>query len=372
MVSRLKFDIGNEIDRQFSYFPTYIWESDSTTFCDLNMGGGQFIQKVVEWLRKFGHSDENIKKRVFGFSEKPFYLSYIKSNQSLIGAFDVYNENISMKFDVQLGNPPYNKSNTNGNGGRDLWPDFFQKSISLLKDGGYLAYLHPPKWRKPNHKLFSEFKQMNLLYLEMHSKKDGYDLFGKLTKYDIYVLQKSKYEGNTTIIDENGNLNTIDISKWEFLPNTLFNEISKIIASNEESKLEVIYSRSKYGNDKKWMSDVKDKKYYLPCIYGMYQDGTCSYYYSSENKGHFGIPKIIIPTAEKPYVINDFKGEFGIMQNAFGISINTYEEGEYIKKALQSDKFLKILESCKWSNFQIDWKFFTYLKKDFWKEFIND
>jgi hypothetical protein len=23
-----------------------------------------------------------------------------------------------------------------------------------------------------------------------------------------------------------------------------------------------------------------------------------------------------------------------------------------------------------WSNFQIDWKLFSYLKKDFWKEFI--
>ena len=25
-----------------------------------------------------------------------------------------------------------------------------------------------------------------------------------------------------------------------------------------------------------------------------------------------------------------------------------------------------------WSNFRIDWRLFTYFKKDFWKEFIDD
>ena len=38
-----------------------------------------------------------------------------------------------------------------------------------------------------------------------------------------------------------------------------------------------------------------------------------------------------------------------------------------IKKALDSDQFREILDACSWSNFQIDWRLFTYLKKDFWK-----
>lgn len=370
MLSRLKFDLSQIINEKLTHIPNYIWESKTTTFCDLQMAGGQYIKEILNKLREFGHSDENIKSRVFGFSENEFYLAVIQGDSSLIGTFNVYKENIDMEFDVIVGNPPYNKSMVGGNGGRDIWPEFFENAISLLKNDGYLAYLHPPKWRKPNHKLFSKFKEMNLLYLEMHSKRDGYNLFGKLTKYDIYVLQKSKYNGKTIIIDESGDKSVLNINDWEFLPNKLFNKISKITTSETDSRLDVIYSRSIYGNDKKWMSNTKSNKFNLPCIYGMYKDGSCSYYYSSEDKGHFGLSKIIIPTAENPYVVNDFNGEFGIMQNAFGIPINSYEEGENIKKAIQSDDFIEILESCKWSNFQIDWKFFTYLKKDFWKEFI--
>jgi len=57
-------------------------------------------------------------------------------------------------------------------------------------------------------------------------------------------------------------------------------------------------------------------------------------------------------------------------QGAIGIIIINKDEGENIKKALLSDKFKSVLKACRWGNFRIDWKLFTYFKKDFWKEFI--
>ncbi len=72
MISRLKFDIDTLVDELVEHIPTYIWESDSTTFCDLQMAGGQFIRGINRKLRQYGHSDENIQSRVYGFSENPF------------------------------------------------------------------------------------------------------------------------------------------------------------------------------------------------------------------------------------------------------------------------------------------------------------
>jgi hypothetical protein len=37
-----------------------------------------------------------------------------------------------------------------------------------------------------------------------------------------------------------------------------------------------------------------------------------------------------------------------------------------------SNVFKKFIDACSWSNYQIDWRLFTYLKKDFWKEFIKE
>ena len=130
MISRLKFKIDDLIDQKLKHIPNYIWESDTTTFCDLQMGGGQYIRKLNERLKKFGHDDENIRKRVFGFSKKPLYLSYVKSDTSLIGTFDVYKENINMKFDVQIGNDPYHKK-VGPKKTEPIWDTFVEKRLSL-------------------------------------------------------------------------------------------------------------------------------------------------------------------------------------------------------------------------------------------------
>ena len=43
---------------------------------------------------------------------------------------------------------------------------------------------------------------------------------------------------------------------------------------------------------------------------------------------------------------------------------------EDIKKCLESDKFKEILNAWSWSNYQLDWRLFSYLRKDFYKHFI--
>lgn len=71
--------------------------------------------------------------------------------------------------------------------------------------------------------------------------------------------------------------------------------------------------------------------------------------------------------------LNDFDGKYGMTQDSFGIIIKSYNEGENILRAIKSEKFIKLLKnSCSWSNFRIDWRLFTYLKKDFWKGFIEE
>ena len=54
-----------------------------------------------------------------------------------------------------------------------------------------------------------------------------------------------------------------------------------------------------------------------------------------------------------------------------GIPIINNNEKE-IYECIKSDKFKDFIKSCMWSNFQIDWRLFTYLKKNFYIEFIKD
>ena len=93
--------------------------------------------------------------------------------------------------------------------------------------------------------------------------------------------------------------------------------------------------------------------------------------YSKVNdRGHFGIPKVIIGEAGINDVIIDIDGEYGLTNGAIGIKINNVEEGKNLKIALNSVKFNKMFKSCLFSSYRIDWNIFKEFKKDFWKEFI--
>ena len=100
------------------------------------------------------------------------------------------------KFDIVIGNPPYQASGGTGN---PIWQDFVQLAIKALVDGGKLAMIHPPAWRsvgRTNSNVMSEvrdsLKSLDMLYLSMTSKRDCGKVFeGKTTPFDVYVAQKS-------------------------------------------------------------------------------------------------------------------------------------------------------------------------------------
>jgi hypothetical protein len=90
------------------------------------------------------------------------------------------------------------------------------------------------------------------------------------------------------------------------------------------------------------------------------------------DRGHFGISKIIFGESGLNDVIIDMNGDYGMTQGAIGIKVSSVEEANSIKSVLLSEKFNVFLKSVLWSNFRIDWRLFTQLKKDFWKEFQNN
>jgi hypothetical protein len=295
----------------------------------------------------------------------------IDPNKDLETVVNVLLEIYPMKFDVVIGNPPYQAHTKGGNGQRDLWDKFVIKSLELCKDSGHVALIHPSKWRKPEHKLFKEFKNLVLKFLSIHNAEDGQKTFKCSTRYDWYILQNKKNEGEKTVIkDENGVTHKIDLKDLPFLPNFNFTGFWKLLANQGNEVCNVIYSSSFYDARRPYMSKIKTEQNILPCIYSLKKDNRLDIIYSSKNLGHFTVSKVIISGGKYPYPLIDMEGKYGMCNNAFAIQVDSVEEAEGIVKALNSEKFKQIFISTKWSNFQIDYKMFKYFKKDFWKEFI--
>jgi hypothetical protein len=91
--------------------------------------------------------------------------------------------------------------------------------------------------------------------------------------------------------------------------------------------------------------------------------------YSSRNDlGHFGIPKVIFGQSGVYNPVVDFSGMYGMTDNAMGIVITPEDDVGLLTRVLESDSFMDILKACSWSNYRIDWRLFTYFKKDWYKE----
>jgi hypothetical protein len=396
---KLRQDMINKI-------PTEFWSNPNHKVFEPCSGKGGFL---VDILNRFDHGLKDIitdsEERYKHIVENCIYFSDINATNIYVCKLllnpnekytlhynegDTLNCDITKKwnlthFDAIIGNPPFqNKQISKGKrgGGDLLWNKFVVKSLQETKENGYLVFVHPSGWRKPeseNSKYNGLYKLMTndnqMLYLEIHSTEDGIKVFKCGTRYDWYIIQKVQRFKNTIVKDEDGKVIEIDTAKWAFLPNKMFDTIYKCLSTNPNDtalRCNILFSRSNYGSDKKWVQATKNTEFKYPLIHSTPQKGV-RYLYSSKNtNGHFGVPKVIFGETGIYNSIIDFKGEYGMTQGTMGIPIESEKEGNDIKLCIESEIFKQMMNACSWSNYRIDWRLFTYFKKNFWVSINTD
>jgi hypothetical protein len=344
---------------------------------------------VVFWKLFYGLSEIFIEEeeRSGHILKNMLYLNEINSwhcrqllKQGFLNVYhgDFLKYETDMKFDVSLGNDPYQEK-VGPNKTEPLWNKFFFKRMSLLKEGGYLSLIHPSGWRNIDGKyknVQEEIKSKNLKFLSINSVEDGQKLFNATTPFDWYVLQNKEYEGVTAIKFQDGTIGQTDISNLEFIPNGSFDTVVSLISQGDKETVEVLYSRSDYGTDKQNVSKTQSDEFPYPVVYSVLSDGTVNFMYSStDQKGHFGIPKLILGNGANPTCFIDYDGDYGMTQFAYGI-VDTVENLEKIKDVISSDRFQKVNLATKYvataGNPLVYPKILKTFRKDFWKEFIDE
>jgi hypothetical protein len=383
------------VNEMLDKLPKEIWKNKNLKWLDPCCGMGNF--PIAVYLRLIeGLKDEikDMKERKKHILENMLYMSELNKKNVLVckQIFDInnelklniyegdslkveYNKEFKIKdFDIIIGNPPYNASGTKATG-NTIWQLFVNNSIKLLKPNGYICFVHPNGWRKPNTergKLYGLFEKMTkentMLYLEIHDAKDGMKQFNCGTRYDWYILQKKKNKNHKTkILDQNNISYEINLNKYNWLANCELQLIDKLIANENEEKCSVLYTRNNYGSDKKWTSNIETKEFKYPVLHSTPKDKPRYIWSNINNNGHYGIKKVMFGYSGINNPIIDIDGKYALSECAIGIIINNEIEGQKISKFLVSNIFSKILKACLWSSFRIEWGMFKDLKKNFYE-----
>ena len=388
------------VNEMLDTLPKEIWKNPNLKWLDPAAGMGNFpvavYMRLMEGL-KYVKGYENEEKRRKHILENMLYMVEIdKTNVFMMrkifcgkiyklnifeGSFINFSPNknnifkkinIDINFDIILGNPPFQYKEENKQA-QPIWHLFIKRSYEeLLKDKGYLLFVHPSGWREGSGMTYNEIlkyiKEYNLIYLSMNNFKEGKRVFGVGTNFDYYLVQNIKTNNNITIINDIDNKEyKIDLNNWDFIPSGNFNQFKLLLSKNKSNLINLLRDSSSYHTQKKW---VINKKTIYPCIYSITQKDGCKFKYSNEKKGHFGIPKVIWSNGAGTYPIIDENGKYGLTEFAYAI-VDNKTNLQKIKEAMISKKFINLMKylAFKEDN-KYNYKIIALFKKDFYKYFL--
>jgi len=323
--------------------PAEIWRSSETIFLDPCFGSGTFIKCIIEKLREYGHSDENISKRIWGVEINRKWYNRVKHfrigeyNIRNIYCVDALNTNIldGMKFDVVCGNPPYQGKKLGGGAGSGnaIWHKFVVNAFNALKENGYLCLIHPIDWRTNLSQKKIESARKILMTNQIEYLKLASAPFPGIGAYvDWYILKKREKKENTLI-------DFLDCQKNVFLDNKLFPLYSYNSDTVNSIKSKVLMDATNNLNMRKPFHGLtildrsKPKGKYKFAHGTGYTKNEWKYYdYPHIHQYH---KKVIMSSVRIPRAIYD-DGNIGIGDHVHYILVNNKEEGEFLTSVINS------------------------------------
>ena len=221
------------IKEMLELIPNNVFENSYNKWLDPGCGEGSFGKQVYEKLmfNQIHIVDINerkkyiMKQNLYLLEKNEYYEEKIKEKIKENIGDDMFESNIiitdyltwepNIKFDVIIGNPPYNsgglkKTPTNKvlkkeKDGETLWIQFVKKSLENLKEGGYLCFIIPSIWLKPDRAKMYEFcTQYKLHKIKCFSNTETNKIFknNAQTPSCFFLLQKIKGDNNTLLYDK--------------------------------------------------------------------------------------------------------------------------------------------------------------------------
>jgi hypothetical protein len=357
MLERIK-DIKELVNEILDSLPKSVWSSDSTTFFDPAIGGGQFVAEIERRLRAHGHSDKNIRNRVYGFEYNAALVDLAVNMNKLVGQYakkpydKFFEMDDTMKFDVIVGNPPYQatKEGDKRDSAANLWPEFVIKSFALLKENGVIGMVTPNGWMTPSAdsgkgksgiRIFDYMTKFRTLALNINECKRH---FSEGSSFTYYVIQKALNTNNnkTKVITEDGTF-SVNMAGMQYCP-SVFNNISvslntKILGANHPVIGFTNNNTSaglKFGAD---TSETKTSTHTVKCYDSSANNGT--FVYSSFNSPETKKQKVLVCSSGNLLPIYD-NGKLGYTNKIYVYNLESKETLDSIESYLSS-KLVKVI-----------------------------
>lgn len=367
------------VEQMLDKLPKKLWKNPNLKWFDPCVGIGNFMicvyHRLMEGLKEVIPNEdlrsEHILTKMLYMSELNKKNVYICKKMFGKGANISRGDTLELdptkkwgvdRFDVIVGNPPYQPSSNGKKGGKSLWPAFVKYAFEHLWQDGYLCFVHPALWRKPGNELHDLMFNKKFLYLSIHSKQDGDKVFKATTRYDWYVIQnKTVHNQKFSVRFEDDVQQEIELTnEMPCIPNFGWTVFVKCYAMSKKAGGLPAIRSSECHTQREYVSAKKDAVHKYPIINAISQTHGVRFVYSSKPHSDQYAKKVIFSNGEIINPIYD-DGKYGTSEGGIYIKVNSDKDGHRLVEYLNS-KVVKYLIRCtKWSNFETVKEVFHYI-----------
>jgi len=258
-----------------------------------------------------------------------------------------------MKFDVIIGNPPYQNDKESGSkrgsGYKALWYEFSKQSINMLKDGGIISFITPESAFSGSDKFTSLLSgkdtKVDLDYVEFNLKSQFKGIHQEICRW---VARKSYTLGHLTEV----NGQRIDAKKvFKVYKDPTVQNIINTLTSYDGDKLSFSVSGQynfagvraalkKNGQDPELAKDFTDQ----PTDSHQYKliDNGNVKYTSVKYGSDYSKPRVFVSRMKNPYVVNVDDAAYNT-ESTLVMYFDSIESAQKVADILDSDIARKII-----------------------------
>jgi hypothetical protein len=264
------------------------------------------------------------------------------------------------EFHAVIGNPPYQPPSNDKKGGKSIWNEFVNLSLlTLLKENGYLLFVHPALWRKPDNKLKELMFSKQIHYLSINSDNEGLKMFGATTRFDYYLLENIQTYKHTKIQFEDKKEYIKIQNDLPFIPNFGWSIFEKVFKKYTNNGI-LVEGDSQCHTSRNYVSKTEKDNYTYKLLNSISKTKGKTFCYSSKPHKTQNNKKVLFSNGRHIVPFYD-NGELGITQGGLYVLVNNEIEGNKIVSFLNTKIMIFIMNATKWSNFETCKQLFWYI-----------